>query len=198
MDQNQAQQEISIIKEMIEKTRRETAESGHFFIALGVLMIVNTLAIVLMEYYKLNYLILPMLIFTVIAGFIASYFTVARQDKKMKVKSYTKTVCYNVMLASSIPALMIVFIFPFLKVYQFHLVPILASLFIGSMIFSAGVIFEVKSIKWCSIAWWIGAVIMAVDNEHILPPGSVMILTISIGWMLPGFILNKNYKNGSK
>ena len=37
MDNNQIQQDISLIKEMIAKTRRDAADSGHFFIFLGII-----------------------------------------------------------------------------------------------------------------------------------------------------------------
>lgn len=193
MNNNQIQQEISIIKSMIEKTRREAAESGHFFIAIGIFSAVTTFAIGLLEFYNLNHLVLPTLIIAVIACGVIGYLTVTMKEKKEKVKSYPKAIFYNMMFACGIPALMIIFLFPLLKVYPWNLVPPLLSLIMGIVIFSAGVIFELRYIQWCSIAWWAGACIMALTQSQFR--FLIMIVIIIFGWLLPGFILNKQYKN---
>lgn len=193
MNHNQIQQEISIIKKMIEKTRREAAESGHFFIAVGIFSAVATFVIGMMEFFNLNHLVLPTLIIAVVACGVIGYVTVTKREKKEKIKSYPKTIFYNVMLACGIPALMIMFVFPLLKVYPWNLVPTLTSLIMGIVVFSAGVIFELRYIQWCSFAWWVGALIMAltINKFRFL----IMIVIIIFGWILPGFILNRQYKN---
>ena len=56
MDQAQAHLDLTTIREAIEKTRRDTAESGKFFIAIGLLCILFTLAIGLLEHYQLSQL----------------------------------------------------------------------------------------------------------------------------------------------
>jgi len=198
MDNNQIQQEISIIKSMIEKTRREAAENGHLFIAVGFLAVINTLAIGILNTYSLNHLVLPVLITTMAATVLIGYLTAGRQEKKDKVKSYPKTICYNVMLACGIPGIMIIFLFPLIKVYPWNLVPVLTSLIMGIMVFSTGVIFEVRLIKWCSTAWWIGSFMMAIYEGQQWTSISIMTASIIIGFILPGYILNKNYKNRSK
>lgn len=198
MDNNQIQQEISIIKSMIEKTRREAAENGHFFIIVGFLAVINTLAIGIMQSYSLNYLVLPALITTMAAAVLIGYLTAGRQEKKDKVKSYPKTICYNVMLACGISGIMIIFLFPLIKVYPWNLVPVLTSLIMGIIVFSTGVIFEVRLIKLSSTAWWIGSFMMAIYEGQQWPSISIMTASIVIGFILPGYILNKNYKNRSK
>ena len=88
MDNNQIQQEISIIKSMIEKTRREAAENGHLFIAIGILAIINTLAIGILNTYSLNHLVLPVLITQMAATVLIGYLTAGRQEKKDKEKKF--------------------------------------------------------------------------------------------------------------
>lgn len=198
MNQNQVQQEISIIKEMIEKTRREVAESGHFFIAIGIFSIIGTLAIGILGFYNLDHLILPAMILMVVVNGLIGYFTAGRQEKKERVKSYPKTICYNILSACGITAVMIVFLFPLLKVYPFETVPVLVSLIMGIMVFSSGVIFKIRFIKWCSIVWWVGACMMAIYEGQPWFGISIIIMSIIIGFILPGYILNKNYKNRSR
>lgn len=193
MNNNQIQQEIAIIKKMIEKTRRETAESGHFFIAIGIFSAIATFAIGMLERYSLNYLVVPTLIIAVIACGLIGYLTVTRKEKREKVTSYPKNIFYNMMLACGIPGLMILFLYPLLKVYPWNLIPALVLLIMGIIVFSAGVIFELQFVKWCSLVWWAGALIMALTKSQLR--FLIMIAIIIFGWILPGLILNKQYKN---
>lgn len=196
MDHNQIQQEISIIKSMIEKTRRETAESGHLFIFMGIASAFFVLIISLLEIYKLNHLVIPaMIILTVLNGFVG-YLVVSKPAKQEKVTSYPKTVVLCLWVICGVTLLMVTFLFPFLKVYPFSALGTLASLILGIAVFMTGVIYEMRFIVWYSSAWWIGAILMAIINSPYR--FLIMIAVILIGWVWPGFIINKKYKNGSK
>jgi len=196
MNQDQIQQEISIIKSMIEKTRRETAESGHFLILIGIVSVIGTFAIGMFERFKLNYLDLPVMILMLVINGLIGYFVVARAEKKEKVKTYTKTILYQVWFGCGIAAIMILFLFPLTKVYSFNLVPTLVSIIMGIIIFSAGVIYELRYVQWCSLVWWGGACLMAyIESEYKF---LIMVAMIIFGFILPGMIFNKQYKNRSK
>jgi hypothetical protein len=197
MDQKQIEQEISVIKHMIERTRKETAESGHFFIAIGFYAILMVTAIGLLEYYQWHKWILRTLIAMPIVAGIIGYFSVTGRRNKELVKSYSKTIFYNLLFSYSIPTLMIVFLFPMLKTYSWSAVPILVSLFMGIMVISVGIIFEIRLITLFSFVWWLGAFLMAVYANQQWIRLSTMILCLTIGFIIPGFILNFKYKNGS-
>jgi len=194
MNPDQIQSEISIIKEMIAKSRREAAESGHFFVGIGVLGIVATPLIGLLESLHLDRLVLPVFVLMALISAAIGYWTVARRAKTERVKSYPKSLCYQVLFACSIPALMIMFLFPILRVYPWNLVPVLTSLIMGIMVYSAGTIFEIRSIRWCGVSWWIGAVLMALSPGRPWIRISIMNLSLFIGFILPGLILNRKYK----
>jgi len=195
MTQNQINQEISIIKEMIDKTRQETAESGHMFIFMGIAAALFVLIISLLEIYRIDHLVIPaMIILTVINGFIG-YLVVGKPVQKEKVQAYPKTVVLSLWVVCSVTLLMIAFLFPFLKVYPFSAVATLASLILGVTIFMTGVIYEMRFVIWYSLAWWVSAILMAIiDSPYRF---LIMISAILIGWILPGFIMNKKYKNRS-
>ena len=81
MDTNQMQQDISIIKEMIEKTRKTTAKSGNLLIYIDVFSILFTILIGILEIYELNQYVLPLIIImTVVSGFIG-YLISSRESK---------------------------------------------------------------------------------------------------------------------
>jgi hypothetical protein len=196
MNTEQIQHEISIIKEMISKSRSEAAESGHFFVGIGLLGVIATPLIGLLESIHLDRLILPLFVLMTFISAAIGFLTVGRQAKKEKVKSYAKTLCYQILFACSIPALLIVFVFPLLRVYPWNLVPVLTSLIMGIMVYSAGTIYEIRSIRWCGVFWWAGAVLMALFAGHQWIRISIMNLSLFVGFVLPGLILNRKYKKG--
>jgi hypothetical protein len=196
MDQNQMHQEIAMIKSMIEKTKKETAESGSFFIAMGLFAMAATFVISRFDSLNLNHLVLPALFIMLILSGIIGYITVGRKEKNDQVKSYAKTVCYSIWFACSIPIIMTMFIFPLLEVYSWNLTPILTTLMIGIAVFSSGVIFESKPVIACSFVWWGGALAMAFVYDS--PRAYIMMAILFLGWVLPGFILNRQYKNRSR
>ncbi|MBN2355278.1 hypothetical protein JXO59_04155 [candidate division KSB1 bacterium] len=195
MNQLKIEQEISIIKIMIEKTRRETAESGVFFIALGFLTAITTFAMGMLDLYHIHHLNLAILIgLTVVNGIIA-FLIIQRESKTARVKSYAKTLFYSTWFAIAVPLILITFVLPFINVIPAQAIPVLAALLIGAAFFISGVIYEMKFLIWCSLAWWTGACLMAViDSPYRF---LILVAVILIGWVTPGFILNYKYKNRS-
>jgi len=196
MTQNQVQQEISIIKEMIDKTRKETAESGHLFIFMGIASAFFVFIISMLEMYQLNHLVIPAMIFLTIINGIVGYFVVSKPVTEEKVKSYPKTVVLCLWVVCGLTLLLLTFLFPFLEVYTFRALGVLASLILGIAVFMTGIIYEMRFIVWFSSVWWIGAILMAVIESPYR--FLIMIAVIIIGWIVPGFIINKKYKNRSK
>ncbi|MBC8182295.1 hypothetical protein H8E88_14425 [candidate division KSB1 bacterium] len=196
MTQNQVQQEISIIKEMIDKTRKETAESGHLFIFMGIASAFFVLIISLLEMYRVDHLVIPAMIILTCLNGLVGYFVVSKPVKEEKVQSYPKTVVLSLWVVCGVTLLMITFLFPFLKVYTFRALGTLASLILGIAVFMTGVIYEMRFVVWYSLAWWVGAVLMAISDSPYR--FLIMIAVIFIAWIVPGFIMNKKYKNRSE
>ncbi len=192
MTANQVQEQLSIIRAMIEKSRRETAESGHFFIWIGLIGAATVFAIRGLEAAGLHRLIVPALAVFLVANGVAGYLTVARRQKRARVRSYPSAICYRVWFACAVPVAIVVFLFPALGVYPWSLVPVLAALIMGIGVFSAGAIFEVRAITWSSLAWWGGSVAMALVSGW--PRGIVMVVVLLLGMVLPGVILNRQYR----
>jgi len=195
MNNEQIQQELTIIKTMINKTRRETAESGHFFISIGISSICAVFIINFLEKSELHYLIIPFLAILVIINGIIGLLTIGNKAKKQRVESYSKTICYSIWIACVVPTVMVLFLFPLLKLYSWELTSVFISMIIGIAIFTTGVIFESRFITLSSFAWWLGAVAMAfIEN---IPRMWIMITIIFIGWVVPGIFLNKKYRDRS-
>jgi hypothetical protein len=196
MNPEQIQQEISMIKEMIEKTRKETAESGHFLIFMGIAAVFFVLIVSLLEIFHLHAMVLPTMIILTLINAVIGGIIVNRGEKQEKVKSYPRTLVLTIWFISSMALVLYTFVFPFLNVFTFAALPVLVSVTAGIAMFMTGVIYELAYIRWLSAAWWISAVLTALtQNKYRF---LIIIAAIIIGWILPGIILNRQYKNRSK
>lgn len=195
MNHEQMQQEITIIKQMIEKTRKQSAESGHFFIFLGIAAAVFVLVISMLELFHQHRWVLPAMIILAIINGIIGFLVVKSTQKMEKVKTYSRDLVLSIWFICSSCLILITFLFPFLGVFQFHALPVLVSLFLGIAVFMTGVIYDLAYFRWLSGVWWLGAILMAVwDSEWRF---LILIGSIIVGWILPGIILNRQYNKRS-
>jgi hypothetical protein len=195
MKQNQIQQEITIIKDMIEKTRRETAESGLLFIIPGILCILTIFLMALLEMYQLNHLFLPALLTAMAVIVITSAVIGIKEGKKERIETYAKSIFAHVWIACGICCLITGLIFPISKIYPWHFVSIIPLLFIGIAFYITGVIYKIRIIQWSALLWWFGASLLAFVEGSYRP--FILIIIFLFGYILPGIILNKQYKSRS-
>ena len=192
MNNTQVHSEITIIREMIEKTRQETAQSGYLLIFIGIFSALAALCIGVIQLYNISGWTIPVLILTTVVNAIAGYIIATKEEQNAKVESYTKIIFWNVWMICGIAAVLLVFLFPYLNIYPFQSVPVLVSLLMGIALFITGIVFELKSIQWISLIWWVGAVLMSILRTPYT--FLIMVAVIILGWVLPGFMLHKEYK----
>jgi hypothetical protein len=196
MNQEQIVKEISLIKNMIERTRREAADSGDIFIFIGTGCVIYIAVIMILNMLNLSQWILKaMIIMTIIMG-ILGYLIIGRKEKKEKVISYPKTLCYMIIVFCCFAMLLTGFLFPLTHVYPWDIAPIFSAILFGIMLFSTAVIYQLSFFYWSAIISWIGACLMAYLEGAI--DGIIMIVILLAGFIIPGIILNRRYKNGSK
>ena len=192
MNKIQAQQELTLIRGMINKTKQDTADSGYFLIFIGIFCMITTLLIGFLESYQLNHLVLPAMIVTLIGGALIGYLTTNQKEQKEKVSSYHKKICYSIWFACAVPVILITFVFPYAGIIKFSLIPVFTSLIMGIAVFASGILFESRYVLLSSLIWWAGALIMAFLDPYLLV--YAMMIVIFLGWVLPGLILNHAFK----
>ena len=196
MDQNQITQEIALIKNMIERTRKEAADSGSIFIFIGIGCVIYVSVITILNMIHLEKWILTAMIgMTIIMG-ILGYLIIGRKENKQKVTSYPKMICYMVIFFCCMAMFLTGFIFPLTNVYAWDISPVFSAILFGIMLFSTGVIYELKFFYLCGFVSWTGACVMAYFGGIVL--GITMIIILITGFIIPGIILDRKYKNGSK
>lgn len=192
MDEQQAREEIRLIKEMVEKTRKATAESGTLFIFWGFLIIVAIIITYILAYFhKFQWIWANWIVWAAIGWGYSAHYGIRREGTQ-KTKTYAQMAAQHLSIACGAAFLLAAFVFPPLKVYSYSAISILVAFIAGILVFVMGGIYEWKLLKWCGLLWWLGAVAM------IFVPGDYrtlcLIPLIIFGYLIPGFILRSKYK----
>jgi hypothetical protein len=196
MTQNQVQQEIAIIKEMIEKTRRDTAESGLLFIVPGILCILMILLMASLNWFNATHLAKPVMFISMAVITLTSIYIGYRESKKAKVETYVKKIFGALWIAIGASCCIFALFFPLMEVYSWNMVGVTSFVVLGIGFFVTGALHELPLIQWCSLFWWIGASALPFAKGY-----SSMFLIIAIflfGYILPGLIMNRHYKTRSR
>ncbi len=192
MTTDHVQERLSIIQEMIDRSRRETAESGRFFVWIGLISIVAVFVVRWIEATGLTQLVLPALAVVLVANGVVGYAAIARRQKMVGARSYPAAVSTALWFACGVAVALALFLFPVLGVYRWDQTPVLAALIMGVGAFASGSVFETPIIAWSSIAWWGGAVALAlVDSAW--PRGFIMAAVLLLGMVVPGLVLDRQY-----
>lgn len=191
MQPAEVQNEIAIIKAMIAKTRRETAESGLIYITLGILWVLVTVAVGVFELTALYQAIWPTTIAGAVLTVMVAVLIAYRESHKERVKSYSRVLFAQLWIACAIPAILVAFLFPLTGIYSPHLIPPLVTAVLGIAFYMTGVIYESRLIQICAFSWWIGAVVMAYTTGPV--KFAMMTLIMLVGYILPGIILHREY-----
>jgi hypothetical protein len=192
MNQVQLQQEIAIIRDMIEKTRRETAESGHLFIALGIIWVFVTGLTGFLEMTAADQLIWPVLAVALVLTIIIAVMIGLHEGRRERVESYPRKIFGSMWISVALSAILVSFVFPFTGVFDTHLVPVFVSPILGIGFFLTGILYDSRGIVYCSLSWWIGAILMAyISGSARL---YIMMGVLITGYIVPGIILNIKYR----
>ncbi|MBD3366888.1 MAG: hypothetical protein GF405_01785 [Candidatus Eisenbacteria bacterium] len=189
MAEQHYQEQLAVIRSMVERTRRSTAESGRFFVWLGVVALVGVVAVAGLEQAGRNALVLPALIVIAVASGIVGYLAFSRAQRETRVKSYASTVSGFVWVAVGIANILVALVLPLIGAYDWNLVPILTCVVLGVGVFSTGAIFELPPVAWCAFGWWGIAVGMVFAGGA--PRAVMMAVAIVVGWILPGVLFGR-------
>ncbi len=192
MEARQAQEDIHLIKEMIEKTKKTAAKSGTYFILWTVVPILAILGMYILTLLK-NYqwIWLNWVVFIAI-GIIITAILEIRRESKENVKTYIQIAVFSVWKACGFAFILLGFIFPWLGLYSYPTIPVMMSMIAGIGVYATGGITEWNLLKWCGVLWWFGALLMViVDHQYRM---LLAIPLLIFGYLLPGIILNRNYR----
>jgi hypothetical protein len=193
MDELEAKEELRLIKEMIEKTKKSAVETGFaFMVAWGILIIlavIGNYVLVWVEKYSwiwLNWIVFPAI------GVILSFIIGARLERKQGTKTYAQIAAAHLSLGCGIALIFTGLVFPALGLYSWGVISVLVATIWGILVFVIGGIFDWNLLKWCGVLWWLGAFGMLFIHENYR--AAVFIPLILIGYLIPAFILRSKYQ----
>lgn len=192
MNDLQAKDEIRLIQEMIERTKKITAGSWMFFLVWGIVVILGIggmYALVFIE--KFSWIWLNWVVFMGI-GVIFSIVYGKKFEELKGARTYANIATGHVCFACGMAFILVGFIFPLLKLYSWGLIAVLISMVAGILVFTLGGIFEWNMLKWCGVIWWLGAVGMIFVHENYR--ALLVIPLLLIGYIMPALVLRSMYQ----
>ena len=192
MNDEQAREDIQIIKNMLEKTRKATAESGTLFVVWGVLITLALVGNYVLVYFKkydwewLNWVIVT------IVGWVYSVIYGIRRERKDPVRTYVQTAARHLYFACGAAYLLVGLALPRIGVYSYEAITVLIAVVSGVLFFVIGGIFEWPFLKAAGLVWWAGAVGMSFfqPNDRTLVFTGLFV----VAYLVPSFILRAKFR----
>jgi hypothetical protein len=192
MDEQQAREEIQLIKSMLEKTKKAAAESGTLFIVWGVLITLALIGNYVLAYFKkydwewLNWVVVA------VVGWVYSAIYGIRKERTQPVKTYVQTAARHLYFACGAGFLLVGLFLPWLGAYSYEAISILIAVINGILFFVMGGIYEWPILRWFGLLWWAGAVGMSFFRD--LSQAIFFTVLFIVGYLVPVFILRSKYK----
>jgi hypothetical protein len=193
MNDEQAREDIQIIKNMLERTRKATAESGTLFVVWGVLIALALVGNYVLVYFKkydwewLNWVAVT------IVGWVYSVIYGIRRERKDPIRTYVQMAARHLYIACGTGFLLVGVALPALGVYSYEAIVVLIAAVSGILFFVMGGIYEWPFLKLAGLLWWAGAVGMSflkrIENRMF-----IFIVLFIACYLVPSFILRSRYK----
>jgi len=194
MDQNQVQQEIAVIKDMIEKTRNDTAESGGIYLFIGICIISALLIVEALNGLRLNQWGWPVIIATPVVAFLLSFAVFSKRKSRERVGTYAGRINSIVLVTCSLSLLLVGLLFPLTKVYSLETGAIFVAVMFGVMIFISGAIHGFTLFYVGAAVAWVGAIVMAYAGGIGAVFTTTLIVIALTSFVIPGIVLDTRAK----
>lgn len=193
MEANDAEIELSVIKTIMEDSRKAVYDSGiqgiFWSILIAVILIVNYAILILglgYQYIGLSWLVLTLL------GSIISIFIAIKEKKIIRVKTFAGRILTSIWVAIGISNSIMAFAATIPRAFDpLYIVPLDCIVF-GVGFYVCSTIIQMKFLKLLTYIWWLGGVaFMFFPSIHCLLFFSLMLI-VSI--IIPALQNRKKWK----
>jgi uncharacterized membrane protein len=187
-----AEQSLQVIQSMIEKAKNQFSENGHLYLLWGwVVFICSVAQFVLLKivHFEKHYIVWMACWLAVIYQFVY----LRKKNKRVKVRTYADNIIGYVWITFFILMVLIVFLLSQTgdnENYKF-IGPTFLALY-GMPTFLSGILLRLRPLVIGGIGCWVlSALTPFIDYGYqLLLPAAAMI----IAWIIPGYILRRNYQ----
>ena len=185
------EEQIKIIQDMLDKTRRNFADNGTYFIMWGWLVLSACVGQYILVYFGQVDIIGILWVTIMIGGGIVSTIMGIRQGRKKGVVTHADQTIGTLWMACGLSMTLIAFIgVPIGLIPMQALNPIImVNIWIGVLV--TGRIIEWKPLQWSALLWLAGAFICMMIQWHY--HSLVMAILIIPGYIIPGYVLRKKF-----
>ena len=184
-------EQLQVIQEMIEKTKRDSVKNSWPMLMWGWLILISCFsvyAIYFAGFPKLSWL--PWSVFMPLGG-IAHFIMELKKHKTQRIVSYAEKSIGWIWIGCGSAMFIISFIAPASGIISWEAIAPLIILIIGIGSLATAQIIQWNFLFYCSLVWWVTAVAtMFIDPFfHNLIFGSIVIFT----YLVPGYIMRSKY-----
>jgi len=192
MNEPDVREELRIIRAMVEKTRRSTAETGGLFVFWGGLIIAALGGTMILEHFKQYRWIWLFWTAVVVLGWGYSLFYGLKRSRAKTAKTYAEMATRHLGIACGSGFLLACFALPLLKIYPTDVIPVVFSLIAGIFFFVFGGIQEWPLFLWIGAAWWAGSIGLAMVPPQIRNPAFLGLFVA--GYFVPSLLVWLKYR----
>lgn len=193
MDAQKAELELSVIKKIMEDSRKAICNNGWHYIFWGAVVSIALIAnyiMLLMNAYE--YYVGWMWLVLMVGAAITDGIYERRKEKQRAVKTFAGDLLGSLWFAGGIA----MFIFGFMGTISGAYNPIficpVISTVLGVAFYASGEIQQLKWQKLLAFGWWLGAILLFLfPSVHTL---LIFALMLTFFQTIPGIILNRKYK----
>ena len=189
MENEQFQEELSIIKRMIDRTRRDTFQSGYLFIVLGILWLMSITIFAVLELTGHALLIFQLQwIFMAIMFIVPISIGLWDDKRRPKAWTYSRKLFTHLWIACTIVIMINVFIAPLMT----RDAAVGTFLTIGLGFYMTGAIYKLTLVQVSGAVFWIGLCLLGFTEGIVRLP--IWLSMAFFGFILPGIVLNRQYR----
>src|SRR4030095_5638626 len=196
METTQAELELSVIKKIMEDSRKITVESGKQLILWGAVVSAALVANYIMVIMKISTNYQGLMWFILMTGtWLAGWIMERSENKKRKVHTFAGKLLGSLWFASGISMFMLGFIGTASRAYNPVYICPLISVILGISYFTSGTIQQISWLRNIAIAWWLAAILLFIfPGAHTLLIFAGMLIVFQL---TPGLIFYKKWKKES-
>ena len=196
MDTKQAELEITLIKKIMQDSRKIIVFDGKGFIIWGVLVLIGLIGTYISITMEISYYVGWLWLTVIGTGWIYSLVTYWIIGSKVRVHTLAGKILGGVWLSCGIAITLIGFLGTYSGALRGWGISPMMSIILGVAYFMSGLIYGHPWVKYLSFGWWGGAVVMFLfPGLHILLIFAAMMIMFQI---VPGIILYIKWKKELK
>lgn len=192
MEKHNAELEISMIKQIMDDSKKIVVDDGKGYIIWGVLIVIGLLGTYFLILSRLYSYIGWLWITSIGAGWIYTIIVNAVKGHKKKVRTFAGKILGALWFSCGISMTIVGFVGTGTGSYGAYIISPLMAVILGVAYFVTGFIYGMAWVRNLAVGWWIGAIVTFIwTGMYSLLVFAGMMIALQI---IPGIIMYSKFK----